>query len=97
MPIEDFAGDLESFGTSSLVAGDACIQSISIAHYRDNEGYERVWYDVDGQKADTKNFFFKTLKKDEEVYVSLIPYYSSMTPSECKNSSGFIGNEYFSG
>jgi hypothetical protein len=56
-----------------------------VAHYRDSEGYNRTWYDVQNDDGKLKRFKFKVPKKEGYLYITAETYFSKIIPYSCSN------------
>ena len=56
---------------------------MSIAHFRDKEGYMSSWYDVVGDPKENywHDFFFEMEEKSGDIYVSVETYSQRIVPA----------------
>lgn len=59
-----------------------CFADISIAHFRDDEGYVSSWYDVVGDPAENHwhDHFFEMKEMSGDIYVSVETYSQRIVP-----------------
>jgi hypothetical protein len=70
-----------------------CFYDFQIAHYRDNEGYQGQWYDVDDSKQ-VDNYFYVTVpENDGELYFTVESYFHAMFPYDCAIASDYYDRE----
>lgn len=62
---------------------DNCFSNFEIGHYRDDQGYESHWYDVDDAPEDKITFYATIPANDGDLYFANDAYYWNMIPGQC--------------
>lgn len=64
-----------------------CIQYISWAYMRDDEGYENSWYDYENGKDGTyQHYYVKPTTNKDDIYLTLEGYMNEIIPASCKKA-----------
>ena len=63
-----------------------CMDSVSVAHYRDNEGYQDSRYDMINTDDQLHTFSVNIPKQNGDLYFTFYGYPFNLIPQKCTNS-----------
>lgn len=70
-----------------------CFDLVSIAHYRDHQGFRRTWYDVESDQGKISTFKF-TVPQDNlgPLYITVDSYMHNIVPDSprCLDGEGAL-------
>lgn len=68
-----------------LMAAGECLNSIQIAHMRDDDGYQSTWYDQEDVESDsiTFTYYIEPTSNEHDIYISAESYFYQVVPLEC--------------